>query len=101
MQVKQLGDFSKALIGIEDKYIEYNKNATVSKRNYAPLYKNIDPILKDIQQKIDEILTKQNSLDRLSMAKGIDKYDSDAYAKTLNNALANTSRVEENGSFKS
>jgi hypothetical protein len=48
------------------------------------MYANVDPILADIQKKLDELLLKQKSLDRLSVVGGIDKYDSSAFSKTLN-----------------
>mmetsp|Transcript_21782 Transcript_21782/g.16124 ORF Transcript_21782/g.16124 Transcript_21782/m.16124 type:complete len:104 (+) Transcript_21782:498-809(+) len=86
------------MLGIDDKAIEYNKHATVAKRNYAPGYKNVDSLLEDIQAKIDQLLRRKEAIDRLSMAKGVDKYESVAYQKR--NQMLNDSRNPQNITHK-
>ncbi|CDW72136.1 UNKNOWN [Stylonychia lemnae] len=73
--LKQLQDFAKAILSIEDKVIEKNLNFTLQKRNKAPLYANVEQLVDEIQQRIDDIDQKQKGLDRMSLAKGMDKYD--------------------------
>jgi hypothetical protein len=45
-------------LSIDDKAIEFNKNATIQKRNFAPTYANVEPLLNEIQKKLDELLLK-------------------------------------------
>ncbi len=58
------------------------------------MYANVEPILAEIQKKLDELLLKQKSLDRLSVVGGIDKYDSSAFSKTLTHHLHKHTEVD-------
>ena len=57
----------------------------MQKRNKAPLYANIDQLISEVQAKIEDIESKQKGLDRMSIVKGIDKYD-DAFKGSASNS---------------
>ena len=48
-QMKQLSDFSEALLGIDDSNIGLNLHLMQQKRNKAPLYRNVAPQIQKIQ----------------------------------------------------
>lgn len=73
--LKQLQEFAKAILTIEDKSIEKNFVFTVQKRNKAPLYSNVEQLLSDVERRLEELEQKQRGMDRLSIVKGIEKYE--------------------------
>ena len=53
--LKQLQDFSKAILTIDDTLIEKNLPFTMQKRNKAPQFISMELQMQDVQQKIDDI----------------------------------------------
>ncbi len=64
--LKQLQEFSKAILTIEDKAIEKNYLLTIQKRNKAPLFMNMESFISEVSTRIEQLENKIKGLDRLT-----------------------------------
>lgn len=95
--LRQLQDFAKAILTVDDD--RANQVLGHQKRAKAPLYSNLEQLLQETQQRIDDLEQKQRGMDRLSLAKGIEKYE-DAFKIGSRKGSVNSQKLSSPANFK-